>query len=190
MQSIADYGAFIDVGGVRGLLHVSEMSRDRVKHPQDLLNEGEEVTVKVIKLNEKEGRISLSMKALQPDPWRDAAKRFPAGSDVKGTVEKTAAFGVFVELEPGLTGLIPASALSLPRDASLARAFPPGKAVDVHVVSLDTRRRRLSLAPQGSQVEGSRADYQAYQKRQNEADEEAGFGSMAAALRKFQEAQG
>jgi len=186
VQSIADYGAFVDLGGIRGLLHVSEMSRERVQHPGDVVKEGEEVTVKVIKLDQKGGRISLSIKALLPDPWKDVAKKFPVGAEVSGKVERTASFGVFVELEPGLTGLMPSSALSLPRDASVARAFPPGKEVDIQIMSLDLRRRRLSLAPQGSQVEGSRTDFQDYQTRQNEDTPETSFNAMAAALRKFQ----
>jgi small subunit ribosomal protein S1 len=185
VASLTDFGAFVDLGGVQGLVHVSEMSRQRIEHPSDLLEVGQEVEVKILKLEKGGRRISLSMRALQPDPWQEIHDRFPAGSVVTGTVEKTTNFGAFIELEPGLTGLLPASVISLPRDASLARVYPAGKKVKVQIVSVDSRRQRISLTLEGSAMEGSRSDYQAYVREQRQEESSQGFNALADAFRKL-----
>jgi small subunit ribosomal protein S1 len=186
VASLTDFGAFIDLGGVQGLLHVSEMSRHRIDHPSDHLQVGQEVEVKILKLEKGGRRISLSMRALEPDPWKGIQDRFPEGSVVNGTVEKTTSFGAFIQLEPGLTGLLPASALALPRDASLARVYPPGKELRVQVVAVDPRRQRISLTLEGSALEGSRNDYQAYLREQRQSDSAKGFNALADAFRKLE----
>jgi len=185
VASLTDFGAFIDLGGVQGLVHVSEMSRHRIEHPSDLLKPGQEVEVKILKLEKGGRRISLSMRALEPDPWQGIQERFPEGGIVTGKVEKTTNFGAFIELEPGLTGLLPAAAISLPRDASLARVYPPGKQVKVQVVSVDSRRQRISLTLEGSTLEGSRRDYQAYLRDQHQTEPATGFNALADAFRKI-----
>jgi len=185
VASLTDFGAFVDLGGVQGLVHVSEMSRQRIEHPGDLLQVGQEVEVKILKLEKGGRRISLSMRALQPDPWQEIHDRFPDGSVVTGKVEKTTSFGAFIELEPGLTGLLPASVISLPRDASLARVYPPGKQVQVQIVSVDSRRQRISLTLEGSTLEGSRTDYQAYVRDQRHTEPTQGFNALADAFRKL-----
>ena len=185
VASLTDFGAFVDLGGVQGLVHVSEMSRQRIEHPGDILQVGQEVEVKILKLEKGGRRISLSMRALEPDPWQEIHKRFPDGSVVTGKVEKTTNFGAFIELEPGLTGLLPASAISLPRDASLARVYPPGKQVEVQIVSVDSRRQRISLTLEGSALEGSRSDYQAYVRDQRQTETAQGFNALADAFRKL-----
>jgi ribosomal protein S1 len=119
------------------------------------------------------------MKALKPDPWKGVSDRFKEGEMVTGTVERTSRFGVFVQLEPGLTGLLPMSEMNLPREASPARVFPTGKEVKVQVVSVDRRRRRISLASEGSNLEGSRSDYKSYMSSQKDG----GFHPFAAALK-------
>lgn len=186
VASLTDFGAFVDVGGVQGLLHVSEISRKRVEDPRAVLEEGQEVQVKVLKIEKGGRRISLSMKALEPDPWRDAEKKFPQGTVVKGTVERTANFGAFVEIAPGLTGLLPTSNMSLPRNASAARIYHPGKEISVQVVSVDSRRRRVSLGLEGSGTEGSKADLDSFRRKQD--GEETSFNAMAAAFEKARRA--
>ncbi len=186
IASLTKFGAFVDVGGVQGLVHVSEISRSRVEDPAQVLSVGQQVKVKVLKVEQGGKRISLSMKALAPDPWKGVADRFPEGSVVQGTVERTAKFGAFIALEPGLTGLLPASVLSLPRDASINRMYHPGKQLSVMVMSVDPRRRRISLALEGSQSEGSRSDFESYKKTQ-QVDTDTGFNALAAAFQKVQQ---
>ena len=164
VASLTNFGAFVDLGGVQGLVHVSEISRNRVEDPAKVLSVGQQVKVKVLKVEQGGKRVSLSMKALEPDPWKSVTERFSEGSVVQGTVERTASFGAFVMLEPGLTGLLPASAMNLPRDASINRMYSPGKQLPVLVMSIDPRRRRISLALEGSQTEGSRSDFENYKK--------------------------
>ena len=185
VASLTDFGAFVDLGGVQGLVHVSEMSRQRIEHPSDVLEVGQEVEVKILKLEKGGRRISLSMRALEPDPWQEIHDRFPDGSVVTGKVEKTTSFGAFIELEPGLTGLLPAAVISLPRDASLARVYPPGKAVQVQIVSVDSRRQRISLTLEGSALEGSRNDYKSYVREQRQSEPTQGFNALADAFRKL-----
>jgi len=185
VASLTDFGAFVDLGGVQGLVHVSEMSRQRVEHPSDIVEVGQEIEVKILKLEKGGRRISLSMRALEPDPWKEIHDRFPDGSVVTGKVEKTTSFGAFIELEPGLTGLLPASVISLPRDASLARVYPPGKQVQVQIVSVDSRRQRISLTLEGSALEGSRSDYKAYVRDHRDTEPTQGFNALADAFRKL-----
>jgi small subunit ribosomal protein S1 len=272
VRSLTDFGAFVDLGGVEGLVHVSEISRNRVQKPSDVLKVGQEVEVKVLKVGQQGNRISLSIKALEADPWagvvekyqpgtpfsgtvlrkadfglfvevepnleglvhlsqlplgkelsdpslapgesisgwirevdpvrhrislalrevattdpwKEAAHKYPEGAMVEGKVEKIASFGVFIELEPGLTGLLPASETGLPRGASLGKAYSPGKRVKLQIAAIDAKRRRISLALEGKTLEGSRADYQAYLRKSREASGQA-LGPMAAALRKLRE---
>ena len=185
VASLTDFGAFVDLGGgVEGLVHVSEISQKRVAKPADALQVGQEVEVQVLRVEKGGRRVSLSLKALEPDPWRDVKERFAEGAVVTGKVEKTAAPGAFIELEPGLVGLLPTSEMGLPREAIPARAYPPGKEVRVQVVQVDPRRRRISLAPEGSRVEGTKSDYAAYVKQQSR-EAEARFTPFAAALEKL-----
>lgn len=273
VTSLTDFGAFVDLGGAEGLVHVSELSRRRVGHPKNAVELGQEVQVKVLKVEQDGERISLSMKALEPDPWRGVAERYPAGSQfngkivrktefglfvelepdvdglvhlsrlphgasiedpslavgepvagwvqevdtrrqrvslslrevittdpwkgiderlpegavVEGTVESTAPFGVFINLAPGLTGLLPSSEMGAPRGTNPARLYPSGHKIKVLVASIDKRRKRISLAREGSQVEGSKADYQAYKKKAQETSRSS-MSAMAAAFEKLREA--
>ncbi len=184
VASLTDFGAFVDVGGVEGLVHVSEISQRRVAKPSDVLQVGQEVEVKVLKVERGGRRVSLSMKALEPDPWRDVKEKYPEGAVITGKVERIGPPGAFIEIEPGLVGLLPTSEMGLPREAIPARAYPPGREVKVQVTSVDPRRHRIGLAPEGSRVEGTRGDYAAYVKQQQREDE-AGFKPFAAALQKL-----
>jgi predicted RNA-binding protein with RPS1 domain len=183
VSSLTDFGAFVDLGGIDGLIHVSEISRTRIAHASEALSVGDEVKVRILKISEDGSRVSLSAKALEPDPWEGIEDRFPPGEMVPGTVERTAEFGAFIEIAPGLTGLLPVSAMDLPRNASPARAYQPGKEVSVQVLSIDRRRQRISLALEGSQAEGTRADLKSFKDKQSKT--ENNFGSLAAAFAKL-----
>lgn len=268
--SLTDFGAFVDLGGVEGLLHVSEIRRSRVAHANEVLKVGEEIEAKIVKLPRGSERISLSMKALEPDPWQgigerfpsggkfsgkvmrksefgwfvelepgvegllhvsqlapgmkaddpklaagatiegwvrevDAArnrlslalrempqgnpwegvdKKYPEGTKVSGTVEKIEKFGAFILLEPGLTGLLPASEMGLPKGANIGRTYGVGKQVKLQVAQVDARKKRISLTLATKTLEGSKSDYQAYVKQTRKA---TGLGAMASALERLRQ---
>src|SRR5919204_121967 len=124
VTSLRDFGAFVDLGGVDGLIHVSELGYGRASHPSDVLQVGQRVEAQVVKLEPDpkggRGRVGLSLRALAPDPWATAAERFPVGTTVRGTVRRLEQFGAFVELAPGLDGLVHVSRLALDRRVSHA----------------------------------------------------------------------
>ncbi len=145
VRSLTDFGAFVDLGGVDGLVHVTEISRRRIAHPKDVLTVGQEVTVKVTKLAGEGKRISLSMKELEADPWQTLPERFAPGASFTGTVARHADFGLFVEVEPGVDGLVHVSALPpgvTLKDPSVA----DGQTVQGWVKEVDPKQRRLSLS--------------------------------------------
>lgn len=146
VRRLTNFGAFIDIGAVDGLLHVSEMSWGRVEHPSDLLHEGQEVDVKVLEVDRERGRISLGMKYLQPNPWDTAEERYPVGSIVNGKVLRTASFGAFVEVEPGIEGLVHISQLADFHVAKTEDVVSVGDVVSVKVLSVDSKAQRMSLS--------------------------------------------
>ena len=271
VRSITDFGAFVDLGGIDGLVHVTEISRRRVAHAKDALTVGQEVTVKVTKVEQDGKRISLSMKELEKDPWDGIATRLaagatftgtvarhadfglfvevepgvdglvhvsqlppgvnikdetvavgqtvagwirevdassrrlsltlrevstqnpwdgirtrmPEGSVVQGEVENVAAFGVFVRLEAGLTGLIPNSETGLPRDTPASKTFSPGMKVEVKVIGIDTERRRISLSVSGAKDEADRGDLRKFREendRREKVNDEGRVSNLGAAL--------
>jgi small subunit ribosomal protein S1 len=144
--NLTSFGAFVDLGGVEGLIHVSEISWDRLEHPANLLHSGDEVQVQVLGVNPEEGRVALSLKRLRPNPWAGVELRYCAGQIVEGLVTNIVSFGVFVRLEEGLEGLVHVSelvegSLMHPRDL-----LHEGDSVRVRVLSVDTQRRRLALS--------------------------------------------
>jgi small subunit ribosomal protein S1 len=144
VKTITPFGAFVDLGGIDGLVHVSEMSRRRVTDPKEVVAIGQEVRVKVIKIDNDGKRISLSMKDQEPDPWSDVAERYPAGTQFSGRVVRSTDFGLFVEVEPGLDGLVHFSQLPLglkPGDPTIAI----GANVQGWVREVDAAKKRLSL---------------------------------------------
>jgi small subunit ribosomal protein S1 len=146
VRSLLDYGAFIDLGGVDGMLHVADISHGRVNKPSDALSVGQELDVKILKVDPAKKRISLGLKQLQPDPWTTVAERFHAGDRVKGTVARVTDFGAFVELEPGLDGLIHLSEMSWSKKVRKpADLLKPGDSVEVVVLSVSPNERRISL---------------------------------------------
>ena len=152
VTALKDYGAFIDLGGVEGMLHVSEIGFRRVAHPADVLSVGQHVSVQIIKLERKNDakkseQIALSLKALEADPWESVALAFTEGSRVRGTVTRVTDFGAFVELSPGVEGLVHVSELSEGRSGrQMKTAVKAGDQLDVTVKAVDRERRRLSLS--------------------------------------------
>jgi small subunit ribosomal protein S1 len=270
VRSLTDFGAFVDLGGVDGLVHVTEIAHRRIGHPREVLQEDQVVRIKILDLNQEKDRISLSIKALEKDPWEDVEERFQPrgpfegtvvrktdfgafvqleegmdgllhvsqlkpgleleslemgqtltgwvrdidlenhrigltmrqmpdrdpweriemryqeGQTIDGTVENGADFGVFVELEPGLSGLIPISELGLERDADPRGAFEPGEKIQLKVMTLDPERRRISLSVRAVKRDRERQEYQQHMDKSGNAEPSVtGFGAqLAAALGK------
>ena len=171
VKNITDYGAFIDLGGIDGLLHVTDMAWRRVNHPSEILNVGDTVKVQIIRINPETQRISLGMKQLQADPWPSIEAKYPVGARVKGTVTNIADYGAFVELEPGVEGLIHVSEMSwTKKNIHPGKIVSTSQQVEVQVLEVDANKRRISLGlkqtqdnpwesflaahPKGSEVEG------------------------------------
>jgi small subunit ribosomal protein S1 len=152
VTSLRDFGAFVDLGGVEGMIHVSELGHARVAHPSDVLAVGQGVEVQVVKISDVPDsrgprQIGLSMKALAVDPWATVAERFPIGAHVPGTVRRLEAYGAFIEIAPGLVGLAHISKITPDRRLSHARqALVMGQQVEVTVLGVDTGQRRISLS--------------------------------------------
>ncbi len=146
VRNLLDYGAFVDIGGVDGMLHVAEISYGRVNKPSDVLTIGQEIQVQILKVDPRKKRISLGMKQLQADPWTTANEKYHAGERVKGTVSRLADFGAFVELEPGLDGLIHLSEMSWSKKVRKpSDLLKPGDAVEVVVLGVNPADKRISL---------------------------------------------
>lgn len=171
VRSLTEYGAFVDLGGVDGLLHVSDMAWSRITNPADVLSEGQQVEVKVLKIDADKRRISLGLKQLQKHPWDDAAEKFKTGERVRGTVTRLADFGAFVELEAGIEGLIHLSEMSWAKKVRKpGDILKQGDVVDAVILGVNAEERRISLGlkqalgdpwadaaqrfPAGSQIEG------------------------------------
>ena len=146
VKNITEYGAFVDLGGVDGLLHVTDMAWRRVNHPSEILSIGETVKVQVIKINKETHRISLGMKQLQADPWDSVEAKFPLGTVHKGRVTNITDYGAFVELEPGVEGLVHVSEMSwTKKNVHPGKIVSTSQEVDVMVLEIDTAKRRVSL---------------------------------------------
>ncbi|HUO94146.1 MAG TPA: 30S ribosomal protein S1 [Rhizomicrobium sp.] len=146
VKNITDYGAFVDLGGVDGLLHVTDIAWRRVSHPTEVLNVGQTVTVQIIKINQDTQRISLGMKQLQTDPWEGVGAKYPPGARFKGKVTNVTDYGAFVELEPGVEGLVHVSEMSwVKKNVAPSKIVTPGQEVEVQVLEVDSNKRRISL---------------------------------------------
>jgi small subunit ribosomal protein S1 len=147
VRTLMDYGAFVDLGGVDGLLHVSDISLTRIKSPADVLTIGQEIEARILKVDREKQRISLGLKQLQPEPWDTAADKYKTGERVRGTVSRTTDFGAFVELEPGVEGLIHISEMSWSKKRVLnaSEIVKPGETVEAVVLAISPAERRLSL---------------------------------------------
>lgn len=171
VKNITDYGAFIDLGGIDGLLHVTDMAWRRVNHPTEILNVGDTVKVQIIRINSETQRISLGMKQLQSDPWEGIEAKYPVDARLKGTVTNIADYGAFVELEAGVEGLIHVSEMSwTKKNVHPGKIVSTSQEVEVQVLEVDPSKRRISLGlkqtqdnpwdgflathPKGTEVEG------------------------------------
>ncbi len=156
VSRIESFGAFVDLGnGLEGLLHVSNISRKRVENPNDLLSEGQEVEVKILNIQEGGKRIGLGMKQLEPDPWDNVPSRYPVDAQISGTITRLMDFGAFVELEPGLEGLLHVSQLGSERVRRPGDVVKVGEEVTVRVQQIDPSARRISLTrldPRGALI--------------------------------------
>jgi small subunit ribosomal protein S1 len=152
VASLADFGAFVDLGGVQGLVPLSEISHSRASRPADLLRVGDAVSVKVLRIDQEKGRISLSLKALEGDPWAGVSGRLRERQVVRGRAVRSTEFGIFVELLPGVDGLLHITEIPRNRQGALREAAAGGAEVAVLIVSIDTEKRRvaLALAPEGA----------------------------------------
>ncbi len=171
VKNITDYGAFVDLGGIDGLLHVTDMSWKRVNHPSDILSVGDTVKVQIIKINPETMRISLGMKQLAEDPWKTVAEKYPVGKRVAGRVTNITDYGAFVELEDGVEGLVHVSEMSwTKKNVHPGKILSTSQEIEVQVLDVDPGRRRISLGlkqtmenpwdtfeekfPSGTEVEG------------------------------------
>ncbi|HHX51043.1 MAG TPA: 30S ribosomal protein S1, partial [Clostridia bacterium] len=146
VRRLTNFGAFVDIGGIDGLLHVSELSWGRVEHPRDVLSEGEEIEVKVLGVDREAEKVSLGLKQLLPNPWDTAEERYAVGSIVEGKVLRIAPFGAFVEVEPGIEGLVHISQLADYHVAKTEDVVSVGETIPVKVLSVDQVAHRMSLS--------------------------------------------
>jgi small subunit ribosomal protein S1 len=146
VKNITDYGAFVDLGGVDGLLHVTDIAWKRINHPSEVLQISQQVTVQIIRFNAETQRISLGMKQLEADPWEGVAAKYPAGLKLKGRVTNITDYGAFVELEPGIEGLVHVSEMSwTKKNVHPGKIVSASQEVDVAVLDIDMQKRRISL---------------------------------------------
>jgi len=146
VKNLTDYGAFIDLGGVDGLLHITDMSWKRIKHPSEILNIGDEIKVKVLKIDRDNVRVSLGLKQLGGDPWQDISQRFPVNSKLSGRVTNITDYGCFVEIEEGIEGLVHVSEMDWTnKNVNPNKVIHLGQEVEVMVLDVDAERRRISL---------------------------------------------
>ncbi len=146
VKNLTDYGAFVDLGGVDGLLHITDMAWKRVKHPSELVNVGDEIQVKVLKFDSATNRVSLGLKQMGEDPWVDVSRRFPEGSKLSGKISNITDYGCFVEIEEGVEGLVHVSEMDWTnKNVHPSKVVHLGQEVEIKVLDIDQDRRRISL---------------------------------------------
>lgn len=146
VRRITDYGAFVDLGGIDGLLHISEMSWTRIKHPSDVVKVGDKIQIMVLKLNLDQGKVSLGLRQILPDPWAEVEDRYHAGDVIKGNVSRLVPFGAFVQVEGGIEGIIPNSELAIRRVSKPEDVVSVGQEVEVKVIDVRPDERRMTLS--------------------------------------------
>jgi ribosomal protein S1 len=170
VRRITDYGAFVDIGGVDGLLHISEMSWTRIKHPSDVLKVGDEIQVMVLKTNLEQGRISLGLRQILPDPWTEIKDRYNPGDVITGAVTRLVPFGAFVQLEGGIEGIIPNSELANRRVNKPEEVLQVGDHVEVKVLDVRPEERRMTLSLRQAQQQKERREFQDFNRGRPEED--------------------
>jgi 4-hydroxy-3-methylbut-2-enyl diphosphate reductase len=171
VRRITDYGAFVDIGGVDGLLHISEMAWTRIKHPSDILKVGDELQVMVLKTNLEQGRISLGLRQILPDPWTQARDRYQPGQVVHGTVTRLVPFGAFVQLDGGIEGIVPNNELTSRRISKPDEVVQVGDHVEVKIVELRPEERRMTLSIRQALEEKEYGEYESYQRERGGGDQ-------------------
>jgi small subunit ribosomal protein S1 len=183
VTSVREFGAFVELGGgVQGLLHVSEMGWSRVSDALQVVKQGDEITVKVLRVDDNTQKISLGLKQLVDDPWMKVPATYAVGQVRSGRVTRVAPFGAFVELEPGIEGLVPLSETGVARDMDVKRALPIGADLEVVVLDVDAAARRIRLSVQAVQEAHESEEVREYSER-TDARPAEGFGSLADKLR-------
>lgn len=153
VTNVCDFGVFVDLGGVEGLIHVSEISWNRVAHPRDVLNNNESVHVKVLSVDRENARVALSLKRMRPDPWSTVDQRYAVGQSIEGRITNVVNFGAFISLEDGLEGLIHVSELAEGHFLHPRNVVSEGETVRARIISIDGPSRRLSLSLRRNQAE-------------------------------------
>jgi small subunit ribosomal protein S1 len=171
VKNLTDYGAFIDLGGIDGLLHITDIAWRRINHPSEVLNVGDEINVKVLKFDRERNRVSLGMKQLEADPWSKIAADFPVGAEVPGKVANLTDYGAFVEIQDGVEGLVHTSELDWTnRNIHPSKVVHLGQEVKVKVLDVDTERRRISLSLKQCQMN----PWEAFGSQYNKGDKITG----------------
>lgn len=171
VKNLTDYGAFVDLGGIDGLLHVTDMSWKRVKHPSEVVNIGDEITVTILKFDRERGRVSLGLKQLDEDPWTGIIRRYPVSTRLFGKVTNVTDYGCFVEIETGVEGLVHVSEMDWTnKNVSPNKVVQVGDEVEVMVLDVDTERRRISLGVKQCQAN----PWEAFAGTHNKGDQVSG----------------
>jgi ribosomal protein S1 len=174
VRRLTTYGAFVDLGGIDGLLHISEMSWTRINNPADVLKEGQEIEVMILKLDLENGRVSLSLREILPDPWRGIEKTYHVGDTVRGTVARIVPFGAFVQVKNGVEGILPNSEISSRRGTRASDVLTQGEEIEVKVIDLRPEERKLTLSlRQARQEEETRRDRKALDDYQSRSERDA-----------------
>ena len=186
VTSLQDYGAFVDLGGLEGMIHISELAFHRVKHPSEILSVGQPLEVSVLRIDQTDNpkrpeKIALSIRALARDPWSEAAQKYPVGTRVQGRVTRLQPFGAFVELAPGIEGLIHVSELGTGKRVTHPQeVLSPGQAVEANVLAVDLDKRRISLTLDEAKAAEAKPDLEALAAAK---PAESGVGSFGALLK-------
>lgn len=177
VRRLAAFGAFVDIGGIDGLLHVSEMGWGRVNKPSDVVSEGDEIEVYVLKADRAKEKVSLSLKGILPDPWADIPEKYHAGMVIEGKVARIAPFGAFIELEPGIDGLAHISQLSTKRVNKVEDVLSVGQQVTVKITEVDPDKKRISLSLKDVITDAEKKEYETFIEQQGQ-DSGATIGEM------------
>ncbi len=169
VRRVTDYGAFVDLGGVDGLLHITEMSWTRINHPSDVVKVGGKIDVMVLRYDRERGRVSLGLKQILPDPWSEAESHFRVGDVVAGTVTRVVPFGAFVRLEGGIEGVVPNSELPGGRNQRARDVFSAGDSVQAKIINLRPQERRLTLSARQVEQAREREELKKYLAREQES---------------------
>ncbi|RWZ60250.1 30S ribosomal protein S1 [Halobacillus fulvus] len=171
VQRLTDFGAFVNLGGIDGLVHISQLSHQHVEKASDVVEEGQKVKVKVLSVDRDNERISLSLKATQPGPWHDIQSKVKSGDVLEGTVRRLVSFGAFVEVLPGVEGLVHISQISNRHIGTPGEVLDEGQQVEVKVLDVDEDAKRLSLSMKELEKDEARQEIQQYEKE----DDNSGF---------------